>query len=75
MRGDATTLLNSSVDKGGSNAAFSNLAGGFALNGVNDYVNLGLPFFYGRTVYVGISGQAPPSGISPSSVGLGYWAF
>ncbi|MGO8790616.1 MAG: DUF3443 family protein [Terriglobia bacterium] len=73
--GDATTLLNTSVTNGGANTAFSNLAGGFALNGANDYVNLGMPFFYGRTVYVGISGQAPPSGVSPSSVGLGYWAF
>jgi hypothetical protein len=70
--GNATTLLNSSVLDGGSNAAFSNLTGGLTLGAVNDYVDLGMPFFYGRTVYVGISGEVPPSGVSAP---LGYWAF
>jgi hypothetical protein len=69
--GNGTTLWNSSVLNGGSNTAFSNLAGGFSL-GVNDYVSLGLPFFYGRTVYVGISGKVAPSGVDAP---LGYWAF
>jgi hypothetical protein len=68
--GDGTTLWNSSVLNGGSNTAFSNLAGGIALT--SDYVDLGLPFFYGNTVYVGISGKVPPSGVTAP---LGYWAF
>jgi hypothetical protein len=72
--GNGTTLYNSSVANGGSNIAFSNLAGGYAL--ANDEVILGMPFFYGRTVYVGIAGQAPPSGLSATTYGaLGYWAF
>ncbi|MGA2983398.1 MAG: DUF3443 family protein [Terriglobia bacterium] len=73
--GDGTTLLKSSValQNGGSNTAFSNLAGGYAL--ANDEVILGLPFFYGRTVYVGIAGEAPPSGVSTSFAAAGYWAF
>jgi len=68
---DGATLLNSSVVNGGSNAAFDNLTGGYAL-GTSDYVDLGLPFFYGRSVYVGISGEVPPTGVSAP---LGYWAF
>jgi hypothetical protein len=72
--GNGTTLWNSSVLNGGSNTAFSNLAGGYSL-GVNDYVNLGLPFFYGRTVYVGIAGQVPPTGVPNADTALGYWAF
>ena len=69
--GDGATLLNSSVTNGGSNAAFGNLTGGYAL-GASDYVDLGLPFFYGRSVFVGISGEVPPTGVSAP---LGYWAF
>ena len=73
--GNGTTLYNSSVANGGSNTAFSNLAGGYS-GLVNDEVILGMPFFYGRTVYVGIAGQAPPSGLSATTYGaLGYWAF
>jgi hypothetical protein len=62
--GDATTLLNSSVLNGGSNTAFSNLAGG--LPSASDYVDLGLPFFYGKIVYIGIVNSAAPAG---------YYAF
>jgi hypothetical protein len=72
--GDGTALLSSSVAKGGGNTAFSNLTGGAATAG-NDFVILGMPFFYGRTVYIGIAGQVPPAGVSKSSAAAGYWAF
>ena len=72
--GNATTLLASSVLGTGTNTAFSNLAEESVPG--TDYVILGMPFFYGRTVYVGIAGQAPPSGLSATTYGaLGYWAF
>jgi hypothetical protein len=70
--GDATTLLNTSIALGGANTAVPGLTGGYAL-GASDYVYLGMPFFYSRTVYVGISGQVPPPGVT--NVPLGYWAF
>ena len=31
--------------------------------------NWGLPFFYGRTIFVAIEGQSAPGGIAP------YWAY
>ena len=65
--GNAQTLLSSS-----SLTAFSNLAGIGGTGASNDFVEFGLPFFYGKTVYVGIQGQVPPSGVSTS---LGYYAF
>jgi hypothetical protein len=71
--GNGATLYNSSVAEGGSNTAFSNLAGGVAP--ANDEVILGMPFFYGKTVYVGISGKTAPSGVPTSAVDFGYWAF
>lgn len=49
----------------GNNAAFSNLGGDNP--GAFDW---GLPFFYGRNVFVGIEGQAGPNGV----VGP-YWAY
>ena len=55
---NARTLLNS------GNTAFNNLGGGFA--GSFDY---GLPFFFGRNVYVGIENQSTPGGVGP------YWAY
>ena len=71
--GNGATLYNSSVAEGGTNTAFSNLAGGLAL--AQDYVILGMPFFYGKTVYVGIAGKVAPSGVPASAVDFGYWAF
>ncbi len=71
--GNGATLYDSSVAEGGSNTAFSNLAGGGAP--ANDEVILGMPFFYGKTVYVGIAGKVAPSGVPASAVDFGYWAF
>lgn len=56
---NADTLFNS------GNSAFSNLGGPFG-NGAFDY---GMPFFFGRTVYIGFVGES-------SSIGSNaYWAF
>jgi uncharacterized protein DUF3443 len=55
---NAGTLLSS------PNNAFNNLAG--ANPGMVDW---GLPFFYGRTVFVAIDGQTTPGGMGP------YWAY
>lgn len=74
--GNGVSLLSSSVSQGGSNTAFSNLTGGASTMSVaNDYVVLGMPFFYGQTVYVGIAGKAPPTGVPASDAALGYVAF
>jgi hypothetical protein len=53
---------------------FSNIAGDGGTGPSNDYWDFGLPFFYGRTVYVGIGGTALPSGVS-SAVTYGFFAF
>lgn len=55
---NARTLANS------GNMAFDNLGGTFASG--FDY---GLPFFFGRNVYVGIENQNTPGGVGP------YWAY
>jgi len=51
-----------------NNAAFNNLAG--ASTGSPIGFDWGLPFFFGRGVFVGIEGQTSPTGV----VGP-YWAF
>jgi hypothetical protein len=50
------------------NSVFINLGGDSGVGASTDYVDLGLPFFMGRTVFVGIQGA---STTYPS----GYWAF
>lgn len=47
-----------------SDAAFVNLGGPSA-----NTFDWGLPFFYGRTVFIGIEGQVSPAGQGP------YWAY
>ena len=49
----------------GNNAAFSNLGGDSPGN-----FDWGLPFFYGRNVFIGIEGQAGPTGVAGP-----YWAY
>ncbi|HET7212815.1 MAG TPA: DUF3443 family protein [Terriglobia bacterium] len=55
---------------GGQNAAFNNLAGDSGSGTSSDYFDYGLPFFYGRDVFVGIENQTGPNNI----VGP-YYAF
>jgi hypothetical protein len=53
-------------------AAFNNL-GGDSGNGLStDYFDLGLPFFFGHSVFVGIAGTAVPNSVSAPN---GYVAF
>jgi Protein of unknown function (DUF3443) len=62
---DALFLANN-----GQNAAFSNLGGGTGTGPSTDYVDFGMPFFYGRDVFVGIENMTGPKGV----VGP-YWAY
>ena len=62
---DALFLANS-----GNNAAFNNLGADSGTGTSSDYVDYGLPFFYGRNVFVGIENQPGPNG----AVGP-YWAY
>jgi hypothetical protein len=60
---NADTLLNS------TNAALSNLgATSGGTNAATDSWDLGLPFFFGRTIFVGIAGTS-------TTYPNGYWAF
>jgi hypothetical protein len=58
--GNATTLFNS------GNSVFSDLGG--SLSGVAGF-DWGLPFFLGRSVFVGIEGRSSTLGTGP------YWAY
>jgi uncharacterized protein DUF3443 len=67
--GDATTLINT------ENAVFNDLAGPSVAsigNGSTGYFDLGLPFFLGRTVFVGIPGETVPNG---AGAPFGFVAF
>ena len=50
-----------------NNFAFPNLAGPVGTSA--DYFDWGLPFFFGRNVYVAIDGQSTPGGSGP------FWAY
>lgn len=78
---NANTLF---VNNGGLNTAFSDLSGpntagipNAATQAGDGFFDWGLPFFYGRNVYVAISQVAPPgTPVSGSSVPAGpFWAY
>lgn len=54
----------------GQNAAFNDLGGDSGTGTSTDYFDFGVPFFYGRNVFVGIENMTGPNGV----VGP-YWAF
>jgi hypothetical protein len=53
-------------------AAFNNLGGDSGTSPSTDYFDFGIPFFFGRNVFVGIAGTTVPSGVSAPN---GYWAY
>lgn len=53
-------------------AAFNDLGAPSATSPANDAFYLGLPFFFGRPVFVGIAGTAVPNQANPPN---GYFAF
>jgi len=55
---------------GGTNAAFNNLGGDSGTSPSTDYFDFGMPFFYGRNVFIGIENETGPNGV----VGP-YWAY
>lgn len=65
---DATTLFST------NNAVFNDLGSDSMLGGNSstDFWDLGLPFFLGRTVFVGIAGTAMPTGVNAPN---GFVAF
>ena len=60
---DAETLFANQGD-----SAFGNL-GGVSSNSAPFYFDWGLPFFFGRNVFVAIVGASTPGGTGP------YWAY
>jgi hypothetical protein len=65
---DATTLF----DTNPTFSAFNNLGGASGTGLSTDYFDLGLPFFFGRSVFVGIGGTAVPNS---ATAPYGYFAF
>jgi len=52
--------------------AFNDLGGAGGTDASNDIIDLGLPFFYGKSVFVGIMGQTAPSNATNT---YGYFAY
>jgi hypothetical protein len=72
------SITNADTLFGTGNAAFNNLGGEGGTSPSTDDLDFGLPFFFGRSVYVGMmpglySGDTPPS--AASSAPFGYYAF
>ena len=53
-------------------AAFNDLGGDSGNSPSTDYFDFGVPFFYGRNVFVGIAGQTV-TGVT--NVPYGFWAY
>jgi len=53
-------------------AAFNDLGGDSGTGLLTDYFDFGIPFFFGRNVFVGIAGKTVPNGVSAP---YGYWAY
>ena len=54
------------------NTAFNDLGGDSGTDQASDYFAFGLPFLYGRNVFVGIGGTTVPNG---ATAPYGYWAY
>ena len=63
---DATTLFKT------NNAVFNDLGSDSGTSQATDYFDFGAPFFIGRTVFIGIAGQAVPGGVNAP---YGFVAF
>jgi hypothetical protein len=77
----AFNVMNADTLFATKNAAFNDIAGDGGTSAISDDLDFGLPFFFGRTVYVGMmpevfSGEtSPPSTASATIAPYGYYAF
>ena len=53
-------------------AALNDVGGDSGTSTSTDYFDFGVPFFFGRNVFVGIAGKGVPNGVSAP---YGYWAY
>ena len=66
------TIRNADSLFSSGNAAFDDLGGDSGTGASSDYFDFGIPFFFGRSVFVGIEGRTVPNGVSAP---YGYWAY
>ncbi len=66
------SIANADVLFSTGNAAFNDLGGDSGTGPSSDYVDFGVPFFFGRNVFTGIAGTTVPNGVSAPN---GYWAY